>query len=80
MMGGIMNPIRDVRVRLFAITQQEMADIAGVRQPTVSRWERDLLQPNLDALSRIRREALRRGLRWNDRLFFEAMGRVGVAA
>jgi transcriptional regulator with XRE-family HTH domain len=69
-----MSTIRYIRQQVLKITQAEMASIAGVEQPTVSRWERDVHQPSLHHLNRIRTEALRRSLKWDDRWFFVATG------
>lgn len=49
-----------------------MAEIAKVSQGTVSKWETDQLQPDRREMDRIRREAHKRGLDWDDRWFFEA--------
>jgi len=66
-----MNTLRHIRRTVFKVTQVEMAGIAGVRQATISRWEQDDCTPSLSALKRIRKEARRRGLKWNDSWFFE---------
>ena len=67
-----MNTMLSIRTTVFAITQREMADIAGVTQATVSRWEAGHWEPNRDELARIRNEAVRRKLKWKDGLFFAA--------
>jgi len=48
-----------------------MAEIAGTTQATISRWESDGLRPSLRQLKRIRTEARRRHLKWDDSWFFE---------
>lgn len=63
-------PIKNIRVNLFGATQAEFALIAGSTQPTVSKWERGELSPNLEEAARIAREAKTRGLDWNSDLFF----------
>ncbi len=63
-----MNPIEHIRRRVFRVTQVEMAKIAGVRQATISRWEAGLTDPSLKHLKRIRAEARKRRLAWDDRL------------
>ncbi len=71
-----MNPIRHIRKKVFGVTQQEFAAIAGVQQSTVSRWESDEdgAAPTLVEMSRIRAAAAQRKLKskWDDRLFFAA--------
>lgn len=65
-----MNAMQTIRVKVFKISQIEMAEIAGVRQSTVSRWENGLLVPPSTALKHIRNEAGRRGIVWDDKWFF----------
>ncbi|MBW7968139.1 helix-turn-helix transcriptional regulator [Bradyrhizobium sp. BR 10289] len=66
--------MKHIRSAIFRITQIEMAEIAGVEQPTVSRWEKGTHEPSLTNLERIRAEAVRRGLAWDDGLFFGSAG------
>jgi transcriptional regulator with XRE-family HTH domain len=67
-----MNAIRHIRINVFGLKQQEFADIAGVPQSAVSRWETGKAAPSLEEMARIRAEAGKRKLkaRWSDRLFF----------
>jgi transcriptional regulator with XRE-family HTH domain len=65
-----MTPLHHIRVNVFRVTQVEMAAIAGVRQSTVSRWDNGANEPTRRKLQRIRDEAIRRGLQWDDRWFF----------
>lgn len=67
-----MNPMLYIRKRVFGVSQTEMAEIAGVSQGTVSKWEAGLLAPDLAELERIRNEAAARELPWDDRWFFES--------
>ncbi len=67
-----MNPMLHIRKRVLAVTQAEMAQIAAVGQATVSRWENRSGAPSRIELERIRSEALRRGVAWDDSWFFEA--------
>lgn len=73
------HPLLRIRVAVFRASQAEMAATAGVEQGTWSRWERGLRQPTLDALTRVRNEAARRGLAWDDRWFFEEAARAPEA-
>jgi len=66
-----MHAIKHIRKTLFKVTQAEMAVIAGTTQASVSRWEKGQSDPSLDELARIRSEALRRQIDWDDRIFFE---------
>ena len=67
-----MNPLLHIRKNVFDVTQVEMAAIAEVSQGTVSKWESGALAPDRHELGRIRQEAARRGLTWDDAWFFEA--------
>lgn len=65
-----MNQMLRIRRKVFRVNQTEMAKIAGVTQPTISRWERGMRDPELKHLRRIRTEAARRRLQWDDGWFF----------
>ena len=67
-----MSPLLHIRKNVLRTTQSEMAEIAGVRQATVSRWETGELEPSRDQMAAIRAEAIRRGVEWSDGLFFTA--------
>lgn len=60
-----------IRRVVFQLTQAEFAAIAGVGQVQVSRWEKGDRKPTIAAIARIRAEARRRGLDWNDAWVFE---------
>lgn len=60
-----------IRTRVFGCTQAEMAEIAAVTQNTISRWENGVASPTQAAQMRIRAEARRRQLDWDDTWFFE---------
>ena len=64
-----MSEIRRIRIEVFKLTQSEFASVAGVKQSTVSRWERGGA-PTLDELRSIRSAALSRGIDWRDEWFF----------
>lgn len=66
-----MNPMLHIRKNVFGVPQTEMAEIAAVSQGTVSKWENGALVPDHAELDRIRSEAMRRNLEWDDRWFFE---------
>ena len=69
-----MNAITHIRKKVFGVTQQEFASIAGVQQSMVSRWENGHAAPTLDEMQRIRDAAAARKLKskWRDDLFFTA--------
>jgi transcriptional regulator with XRE-family HTH domain len=66
-----MNAITHVRTSVLRMTQAAFAEVAGVKQATVSRWESGEFDPGLDHLARIRREVIERGQPWDDSWFFE---------
>jgi DNA-binding transcriptional regulator YiaG len=69
-----MNAVEYIRTRVFKLTQAPFAEIAGVSQPTVSRWEEDGFvrsEPTREQMNLIRSEAIRRGLPWSDSWFFQ---------
>lgn len=66
-----MNPLLKIRKDVLRITQAEMAALTGARQGTVSRWENGELEPDRDQLQKIRDEADRRNIAWDDGWFFE---------
>jgi transcriptional regulator with XRE-family HTH domain len=68
-----MNPMLHIRKNVFAITQVEMAEIAGTTQGSVSKWENGSYRivPDRNEMERIRAEAACRSLEWDDRWFFE---------
>ena len=66
-----MNTIKRIRREVFGLTQKEFAELAGVRQATVSRWEAGELSPDLTQLSAIRQAVIEKGTPWEDAWFFE---------
>lgn len=66
-----MTTLRHIRQKVLKIPQAVFAEIAGTTQGTVSKWERGVLEPTLEQMARIRKEARRRGLEWQDEWFFE---------
>lgn len=69
-----MNAIHQIRKHVFGVTQQQFAEIAGVQQSMVSRWENNQAAPTLEEMNRIRVAASDRKLKrkWRDDLFFAA--------
>ncbi len=65
-----MNTIKHIRKTVFDMTQAEFAVIAGVKQSSVSRWERGV-QPSLEEMRAIRKAAIDMNLPWDDAMFFE---------
>jgi transcriptional regulator with XRE-family HTH domain len=57
-----------------------MAEISGASQTSVSAWEKGTREPDLRNMEAIRAEALRRGIEWDDRWFFDAAAIPSVAA
>ena len=73
-MYASMNAVEHIRKRIFKLKQAPFAAVAGVSQPTVSRWEQDDLpgsQPTRAEMDRIRSAALEQGLAWDDSWFFQ---------
>lgn len=69
-----MNAIRYIRTKVFNVKQAPFAKIAGVSQPTVSRWEEENQsgsQPSREEMGRIRKAAIDRGIPWSDGWFFQ---------
>jgi transcriptional regulator with XRE-family HTH domain len=75
-----MRPIEHIRRRVFGLTQEPFAEIAGTTQPSVSRWERGEQNPDAAEMARIREAAYARGLPWDDKLFFELPAEATEAA
>lgn len=71
-MMRIMNAVEYIRTKVFKLKQAPFAAIAGVSQPTVSRWEQAASQPSRGEMEKIRSAAMDRGIPWNDSWFFQA--------
>lgn len=66
-----MSVIRKIRKEVFSLTQSEFAELAGVSQGTVSRWESGV-DPSLSDLRSIWMAACERGLPLNGEDFFQS--------
>lgn len=66
-----MNTFEHIRKVKLGVSQSALAEIAGVDQSTVSRWESGPLAPGFWEMLRIREYARERGLSWEDRWFFD---------
>lgn len=73
-----MNAIRHIRKNVFQVSQAEFAQLAGVTQGSVSRWENGVA-PSLDEMQAIRAAAASRDIAWDDSLFFEAPDQEAAA-
>lgn len=65
-----MSPIRNIRLNVFHATQAEFAQLVGVMQSTVSRWENGV-EPDRADLAAIRAAALEKGIEWKDEWLFD---------
>lgn len=65
-----MSTLKNIRKNVFKVTQSEFAELAGVTQASVSRWENGVA-PSLEEMQSIRKAAADRGLEWADSMFFE---------
>lgn len=82
-MYAFMNAVEYIRTKVFKMTQAPFAAVAGVSQPTVSRWEQDSMpgsQPTRAEMENIRKAAMERGLPWDDSWFFQVPDDDEVAA
>lgn len=66
-----MNAVEHIRRNVLGLSQEAFSKVAGVSQPTVSRWERGELEPGRDEMSLIRSKAIELGKAWDDSWFFE---------
>ena len=66
-----MNAVAHIRKNVLGLSQMAVAELTGVAQATVSRWEKGELSPNLRELGILRDAAKAKGADWDDRWFFE---------
>lgn len=71
-----MHPIQHIRSKVLGLTQSGLAELVGVTQGTVSRWENGQLEPTREELARMREQAKRAGKKWKDSWFFEVPSEV----
>lgn len=65
-----MSALRKIRKEVLSLSQAELSALVGVSQGTVSKWENGELSPSLDELSKLRTEAIARGIKWDDGWLF----------
>lgn len=49
----VMSPIEHIRKAILGLSQAQLAAIAGVKQSTVSRWEKGELSPSIREVGRV---------------------------
>ena len=69
-----MSTMKHVRTVVLGLSQTEFAEVTGVNQATVSRWDQDKAFPDLKAMRKIREFAKSRDIPWDDSVFFDAPG------
>lgn len=65
-----MNAIKTIRKDVLHLTLRELAEILGVSQGTVSKWENGQHGPTVEHLAKVRAYAQRSGIAWSDSWFF----------
>jgi transcriptional regulator with XRE-family HTH domain len=65
-----MNLMLHIRKEVLRLSQAQLAEVAGVSQATVSRWERGQWEPNRDELARIWSWARENDVALSDAAFF----------
>ena len=73
-------PIRSIRKDVLGVTQKQLAELVGVTQGTVSKWEDGTLFPNVREMSIIRDFARKNGKPWSDSWVFDNPVLQGDAA
>jgi transcriptional regulator with XRE-family HTH domain len=66
-----MTPFKHIRKFVLAATTGQMAEICGVSQGTISKWENGLHSPDLAAITRVRDHVKASGKEWDDSWIFE---------
>jgi hypothetical protein len=67
----IINAPRHVRICVFQMKQIDYAEMLGLEQAAVSFWETQGRFGSFESMVKVRTEALKRGISWNDLWFFE---------
>jgi transcriptional regulator with XRE-family HTH domain len=75
-----MSAIAHIRKKVLGVSQAAIAEMTGVTQATVSRWEKGELSPNLRELAILREAARAKGGDWEDSWFFEPPQASGARA
>lgn len=65
-----MTPVRFIRKTVLGLTQKQLADQLGRKQPTIHRWEKEGRFPS-DAQDKIRELGRGKTEQWSDAWFFE---------
>lgn len=65
------SPLRLIRKHLFRVSQDDMALVAGVTRPMISKYESGKSDPPMAVLRRIRTDARERGLAFTGECFFD---------
>jgi transcriptional regulator with XRE-family HTH domain len=69
---GQLTPMRFLRERVLGVPNQHIfADMVGVKQATVSRWEAGEFRPSAAVMKRIEKLADQRGIALDYKWFFE---------
>ena len=66
-----MKSMRYIREEVFGLTRHEFAALLDINPVAVWYWERAVRSPSFDSLERIREAAMARGIKWQDRWFFQ---------
>lgn len=75
-----MNAMLHIRKIVLGLSQVQLAEVAGVSQATVSRWESGQWEPNRDELVKIREWARINEIPFDDAAFFDPAPSQGRAA
>jgi DNA-binding transcriptional regulator YiaG len=69
--------IQHIRTKVFKLTQAKFAELIGIDQAMVSRWESERSEPGLTQMGKIRKLAKRRvGKGWKDSFFWSGRSQI----